>query len=397
MQKIQPSPRLTKPTNSRTAKRKTGSRISSDTARSKKKAAKKAMYAGALGIAGAAALMAIPPVRRNVGHFFRWWYEIFCTCQGQCADEAANDGFVVIGHRGSPVHFVENTLESFKYAIDVAGANGLETDLCMTKDGHIVLYHDWSQTESRAIARALGLEDTVKYCPRFPDLNSPLTKPAHELTLEEFRKVRGFKVKKFLGGQHVEAHILTLEEFLDWAVTKPQLKFMCWDMKIPKENIEVVPRMLDRFREIIGKYDIQFEYVFLTPYVRIMKAMDAHWPHENYVLDNEPPFGMIINPGKFTSVTAAIRWKNAYADTVHPKVLTFAPWTTFRRILQADVQYRNQHNRTLPQVPIKKVLGCTLNTDYKMECLIHLGVDGIMSDDPTLLRKVVEAKGKKLM
>lgn len=47
----------------------------------------------------------------------------------------------IIGHRGMPYAAPENTMASFKAAID-SGADGLETDLHMTKDGELVLIHD---------------------------------------------------------------------------------------------------------------------------------------------------------------------------------------------------------------------------------------------------------------
>eukprot|EP00033_Pygsuia_biforma_P000296 GCRY01000363.1.p1 GENE.GCRY01000363.1~~GCRY01000363.1.p1 ORF type:complete len:434 (+),score=94.77 GCRY01000363.1:65-1366(+) len=50
---------------------------------------------------------------------------------------------MVIGHRGTRFNAPENTLPAFKFAIGV-GADGIETDLQLTKDGVIVLCHDSS-------------------------------------------------------------------------------------------------------------------------------------------------------------------------------------------------------------------------------------------------------------
>jgi glycerophosphoryl diester phosphodiesterase len=47
----------------------------------------------------------------------------------------------VVGHRGDSAHNPENTLISFQRAIE-KGAAGIETDLRLTADGHIVLIHD---------------------------------------------------------------------------------------------------------------------------------------------------------------------------------------------------------------------------------------------------------------
>ena len=48
---------------------------------------------------------------------------------------------IAFGHRGARAHAAENTLESFALALRL-GANGLETDAWITRDGHVVLDHD---------------------------------------------------------------------------------------------------------------------------------------------------------------------------------------------------------------------------------------------------------------
>ncbi|MBA2617886.1 MAG: glycerophosphodiester phosphodiesterase [Rubrobacter sp.] len=48
---------------------------------------------------------------------------------------------VNVGHRGASVRFPENTLASFRAALE-AGAGGLELDVRVTRDGHPVVMHD---------------------------------------------------------------------------------------------------------------------------------------------------------------------------------------------------------------------------------------------------------------
>src|SRR5262245_36258077 len=50
---------------------------------------------------------------------------------------------VVIAHRGAHEEFPENTLESFKRAIEL-GVDYVEVDVRLTKDGKLVLMHDSS-------------------------------------------------------------------------------------------------------------------------------------------------------------------------------------------------------------------------------------------------------------
>jgi len=48
---------------------------------------------------------------------------------------------LVIGHRGAPSRAPENTLASFKAALDI-GVDGLELDVHLSRDGHLVVIHD---------------------------------------------------------------------------------------------------------------------------------------------------------------------------------------------------------------------------------------------------------------
>ena len=49
--------------------------------------------------------------------------------------------FLRVGHRGARAYELDNTVESFKKAIDL-GANALELDLRRSKDGKIIVCHD---------------------------------------------------------------------------------------------------------------------------------------------------------------------------------------------------------------------------------------------------------------
>ncbi len=49
--------------------------------------------------------------------------------------------FTIFGHRGSPATHPENTLEGFRHALSV-GADALELDVHVTRDGRVVVHHD---------------------------------------------------------------------------------------------------------------------------------------------------------------------------------------------------------------------------------------------------------------
>src|SRR5687767_11294961 len=90
--------------------------------------------------------------------------------------------FLVIGHRGSPCFEVENTMASFRRAVEQEGANGLECDLCLTQDRQIVLWHDWDPDGHTARLREAGLEPVIGFCPCPPE-GGEFRRPICELTL----------------------------------------------------------------------------------------------------------------------------------------------------------------------------------------------------------------------
>ena len=54
--------------------------------------------------------------------------------------------FVVYAHRGASEYYPENTVSSFAAGVDM-GANGIETDVQISKDGVLMIYHDDSTEE----------------------------------------------------------------------------------------------------------------------------------------------------------------------------------------------------------------------------------------------------------
>jgi len=65
-----------------------------------------------------------------------------CNANGQASQAAGNDSSVLaIGHRGASGYAPEHTMASYDRAIEL-GANYIEQDLQLTKDGVLVALHD---------------------------------------------------------------------------------------------------------------------------------------------------------------------------------------------------------------------------------------------------------------
>jgi len=66
--------------------------------------------------------------------------------------DCESDRFWVVSNRGARRLLPENTLEACQEAVETDGAMGLLVDACLTSDGEIVLWHDWSSA-SATLAR----------------------------------------------------------------------------------------------------------------------------------------------------------------------------------------------------------------------------------------------------
>lgn len=299
--------------------------------------------------------------------------------------------FLVIGHRGAAAEEVENTLASVKRAVEIDKVNALELDLTMTSDGELVLWHDWDPTDHISIARAQGLEPDVLAAPRFAR-HAKYLRPIHEITYPQFIANYGYK-EKSRNGHPVGAFIPRMEQVLEYLRDKTSVQYVFWDIKTPKRGKWIIPKMMSRIYALLDEYNAHYRSVYLTPYIPIMEAMEAHRSQPNYMLDCEPPPGIILDPCKFTSSKMAIKYHNAFCNTIHPKAFTIGPWTQFKRIIECDLRTKAHHNAANPRVPIEKIVGATINARDEMECLIAMGIDGLMSDSPRLLRGVAEKLG----
>ncbi len=114
---------------------------------------------------------------------------------------------LVLGHRGFPALYPENTMISFRKAIEF-GADGLETDVRLSKDGVPFLFHDDS------FERLTG--NPAKTC---------------ELTISEIKELR-------INGEPIP----TLEEFLKWF---PEDKFLNLEIK-EKEAGDITVEMASK-------------------------------------------------------------------------------------------------------------------------------------------------------
>jgi glycerophosphoryl diester phosphodiesterase len=67
----------------------------------------------------------------------------------------------IIAHRGASAHAPENTIAAFQLALE-QGADGIELDVMLSKDGHLVVIHDDTvdrTTDGKGYVREMTLEE----------------------------------------------------------------------------------------------------------------------------------------------------------------------------------------------------------------------------------------------
>jgi glycerophosphoryl diester phosphodiesterase len=298
--------------------------------------------------------------------------------------------FWVIGHRGSPEREVENTLPSFERAL-ADGANGLELDLCVTADEEVVIWHDENPDDWRARFRRLGLEPVVRYRPRAPSDRRFLRRTS-DLTLDELRTHFGYA--KGLFGKRVAARIPTLDEFVEWASDKQALGLVFLDIKVPADRERLMQVLIRRLDELIARHRPRFRIVLETATPAAASLLTRLTPHHSRALDVEPHAGLVLDYERHSAARAAIAHGLTHAATQRPRSITLFPFAAHRRIVKDDLARIARHNESSPSVPIEGICSFTINREREMRELIELGVWGIQSDRPALLRAVARECGR---
>jgi glycerophosphoryl diester phosphodiesterase len=136
---------------------------------------------------------------------------------------------LVIAHRGHCIAVPENTLEAYRRAIEL-GTEMIECDVNMTRDGELVMIHDWTldrTTDGSGPVRALTLAEVREldagswFGPEFRGLRVPTTADAIQLGREAgismCFEVKGDTPEEFGDTAVALADLLASRQALDWA------------------------------------------------------------------------------------------------------------------------------------------------------------------------------------
>ena len=240
--------------------------------------------------------------------------------------------FIKIAHRGSSGSYPENTRLAFEKAIE-AGADMIEMDCRLSKDGHVVVIHDDRLDRT---ARAKGF---VK-----------------GKTLRQLKKLDvGAWLKKSFKGERIQ----TLEEILEIVSGKVEI------------NLEI--------KSVLhGPLGIELKVLFIVSHFdylerAIFSSFDYQSLRRLRELAPDVRIGVLYGAGIKDNPFQAAREMNAYS-------------------LHIQREFATPHFLEEARELGLKSFVWTVNEVKEMEKFISLGVDGIISDFPEKFWKIKQRK-----
>lgn len=252
-------------------------------------------------------------------------------------------GCRVIAHRGSNKVAPQNTLPAFKQAI-AEGTNGFETDVHLTKDGRLVICHNYTVDHT---------SDAVGCITSF--------------TLEELKKM---DFGSYFSAEFAHTPLPTIEEFLS-LVAPTDTDIINIELKSPPERgMEMVRKTLRAIKD----FGVLDRVIISSFDARILKTVKS------------------IEP----------RCKTAFLyPSTNPSTHRFEifPFFTVKRI-GADIIHPAYMFVTKPLVMLAHKLGLqvnvwTVNDEPTVKRLLYCGVDGIITDCPGKVRGFIDKAEKK--
>jgi glycerophosphoryl diester phosphodiesterase len=240
------------------------------------------------------------------------------------------DAPMVIAHRGASLHAPENTMAAFLLAVQY-GAEGIELDVQMTADGHVVVCHD----------RTLDRTTTG---------NGPVS--AHTLK-EILRLDAGSYFAPDFAGERVPTLREVFQNIADHMLINIELKTIIRSWNALSEKVVSLVRELKTVRRVLVSS-------FSPMALRHVRSLAP-----------EIPVGLILAPTEPKWLRILFSRMVSY-DTLHPN----------RNLVDQEMIQRQQKDG-------KRVVVWTLNEPAQIEKFVGFGVDGLVTDAPDVARRVI--------
>lgn len=237
---------------------------------------------------------------------------------------------IIFAHRGASAHAPENTLAAFELAL-AQGADGIELDVKLSADGHVVVIHDPTTD------RTTGAYGRVK-----------------DLSLAE---LRGLNAGSFYSANFSTEKIPMLEEVFETFGKKIFINVELTNYNTPRDHLVESVCML------VKKFNVQKHVMFSSFYASNLSKARSYLP--------EVPCGLLAFNGLIGAWARSFGFAFGKYAALHPYLKDVTP------------QQVQRVHRLKGRVHV-----WTVNAEEDMRRLFGWGVDAIFTDDPQLAVRV---------
>jgi len=236
----------------------------------------------------------------------------------------------IFAHRGASAHAPENTLAAFELAL-AKNADGIELDVKLTSDGHVVVIHD------STVDRTTGAQGHVK-----------------DMSLAELRSLNA---GSFFSSNFSSEKIPTLEDVFETMGKRTFINVELTNYNSPRDHLVETVCML------VKRFNLQKHVMFSSFFPFNLSKAAGYLP--------EVPRGLLALNGIAGAWARSFGYSFGKYQALHP----------------------NLRDVTLQQVGRvhrlkKRIHVWTVNEAEDMRRLFHWGVDAIFTDDPQLAVQV---------
>ena len=286
---------------------------------------------------------------------------------------------MIAAHRGGGASNPENTLLAFREAVNTIGVDILESDLYLTKDGYLVYNHDSYIDETCNINGDLPLEEVKNLCKDKSNRHY-----ISDMTLEELQQYNFGYYFEDKNGQRIYKDATDIEGmglqiatadqlFEEFYAEHPELLFIV-EIKNSgdqgKEACRILSETLDRYpgyrdQIVIGTFHDEVEAELQETYPHLLRGASTGVARD-FVLTTYLGVNL-FNSSDFSCLQIPLSYDIGVEIPLDSKLLIDR---AHRRGI--SVQY------------------WTINDADEMRMLIEMGVDCIMTDDPLLMKQVLD-------
>jgi len=294
----------------------------------------------------------------------------------------------VIAHRGGPPEFVENTMPAIRAAV-AQGIEAVEIDLTVTKDGEVILWHDYEPGGIVPWMRSAGMEPGTQFKPRWPDEGGAVGKPIHDLNWDAVRLNHGYAARDgniFTEARVTDAVIPRFEEVAKYAKEHPELKTLFLDLKLPPDRPDVQHKFAQALKPILEKYGLEGRVVLLHNTASVVRNLKQDLG-ERYPMSHDVEIvSLAPQASDYSAVDSARRLGDRVASVGRPR-LGIDAYDTYMDVLRSDRKKIDASGRPMP------LYTWTINDELEMREIMAIGVDGILTDRPDILQKLNQIYG----